>query len=131
MFGLALIAGFIFVYALVSKRLATTWVTGPMLFMVFGFLVGPRALDVVTMELDSELIQLFLEGTLVIVLFTDAAVIDYRAVRREAFLPGRLLGIGLPLTIVTGTLAALVFFDQLGFWPAAVIAVVLAGQAKN
>lgn len=126
MFGLALVAGFIFVYALVSKRLATTWVTGPMLFMAFGVVVGPRALDVVTIGLDSELIQLFLEGTLVIVLFTDAAVIDYRAVRREAFLPGRLLGIGLPLTIVTGTLAAFVFFDQIGFWQAAIIAVILA-----
>jgi NhaP-type Na+/H+ or K+/H+ antiporter len=126
MFGLALVAAFIFAYALISKRLATTWVTGPMLFMVFGYLVGPRALDVVTLGLDNQLIQLFLEGTLVIVLFTDAAVIDFRAVRREAFLPGRLLGISLPLTIVTGTLAALVFFDHLGFWQAVIIAVILA-----
>jgi NhaP-type Na+/H+ or K+/H+ antiporter len=126
MFGLALVAAFILAYALVSKRLSTTSVTGPMLFMVFGYLIGPRALDVVTLGLDSTLVQLFLEGTLVIVLFTDAAVIDTRAVRQEAFLPGRLLGIGLPLTIVAGTLAALVFFDQLGFWQAAIIAVVLA-----
>jgi NhaP-type Na+/H+ or K+/H+ antiporter len=126
MFGLALVAVFILAYALVSKRLSTTSVTGPMLFMVFGYLIGPRALDVVTLGLDSTLVQLFLEGTLVIVLFTDAAVIDTRAVRQEAFLPGRLLGIGLPLTIVAGTLAALVFFDQLGFWQAAIIAVVLA-----
>jgi NhaP-type Na+/H+ or K+/H+ antiporter len=125
-FGLALVAVFIFAYALVSKRLATTSVTGPMLFMIFGILIGPRALDVVTLNLGSNLIQLFLEGTLVIVLFTDAAVIDFRAVRREAFLPGRLLGIGLPLTIVSGTLAALVFFDHLGFWQAAIIAVILA-----
>jgi len=97
-----------------------------MLFMAFGYLVGPRALDVVSIGLGSELVQMFLEGTLVIVLFTDAAVIDVRAVRREAFLPGRLLGIGLPLTIVAGTLAALVFFDHLGFWQALIIAVILA-----
>jgi NhaP-type Na+/H+ or K+/H+ antiporter len=126
MFGLALVALFIFVYALVSKRLATTSVTGPMLFMVFGLLIGPRVLDVMTLDLGSELIQIFLEATLVIVLFTDAAVIDIRAVRKEAFLPGRLLGIGLPMTIVTGTLAVLVFFDHVGFWQAAVIAVILS-----
>jgi NhaP-type Na+/H+ or K+/H+ antiporter len=125
-FGLALVALFIFVYALISKRLATTSVTGPMLFMVFGILIGPRAMDVMTLDLDSNLIQIFLESTLVIVLFTDAAVIDFRAVRREAFLPGRLLGIGLPLTIVTGTLGAFVYFDHLGIWQAAVIAVILA-----
>jgi NhaP-type Na+/H+ or K+/H+ antiporter len=126
MFGLALVAAFIFVYALLSKRLATTSLTGPMLFMVFGYLIGPRALDLLTLGLGDTLIQLFLEGTLVIVLFTDAAVIDIRAVRREAFLPGRLLGIGLPLTIVTGTLATLVFFDQVDFWQAAVVAIILA-----
>jgi NhaP-type Na+/H+ or K+/H+ antiporter len=126
MFGLALVAAFIFVYALLSKRLATTSLTGPMLFMVFGYLIGPRVLDLLTLGLGDTLIQLFLEGTLVIVLFTDAAVIDIRAVRREAFLPGRLLGIGLPLTIVTGTLAVLVFFDQVDFWQAAVVAVILA-----
>lgn len=126
MFGLALVAAFLFAYALVSKRLARTWLTGPLLFMVFGYLVGPRVLDVLTLGLDSALIQIFLEGTLVVVLFTDAAVIDYRAVRREAFLPGRLLGIGLPLTIIAGILAALVFFDHLGFWQAFIIAVILA-----
>lgn len=126
MFGLALFAGFIFAYALVSKRLATTSVTGPMLFVVFGLVVGPKALDLVNLNLGSGFAQLLLEGTLVIVLFSDAAVIDIRAVRKEAFLPGRLLGIGLPLTIVTGVLAALVFFDQLGFWEAAVIAIILS-----
>jgi NhaP-type Na+/H+ or K+/H+ antiporter len=125
-FGLALVAAFVFVYALVSRRLATTSVTGPMLFMFFGILIGPRALDVLTLNLDSNLIQIFLEGTLVIVLFTDAAVINYRAVRSEAFLPGRLLGIGLPLAIVSGTLAAFVYFDHLGIWQAAVIAVILS-----
>ncbi|MFV1971814.1 MAG: cation:proton antiporter, partial [Acidimicrobiia bacterium] len=126
MFSLALFAGFFFAYALVSKRLATTSVTGPMLFMVFGLIVGSRVLDLVTLDLGSGFVQLLLEGTLVIVLFSDAAVIDVRAVRKEAFLPERLLGIGLPLTIASGVLAALVFFDQLGFWEAMVIAVILA-----
>jgi NhaP-type Na+/H+ or K+/H+ antiporter len=125
-FSLALFAGFIFVYALVSKRLSTTSVSGPMLFMVFGLIVGPQALDLINVALDDGFVQLLLEGTLVIVLFSDAAVIDYRAVRREAFLPGRLLGIGLPLTIASGVLASLVFFDQLGIWEALIVAVILA-----
>lgn len=104
----------------------STVFTGPMLFVAFGLIAGPRVLDAVSLNLDSGFVQLLLEGTLVVVLFSDAAVIDVRAVRREAFLPGRLLGIGLPLTIVTGVLTALVFFDQLGFWEAAIIAVILA-----
>lgn len=87
MFSLALFAGLIFAYALVSKRLATTSITGPMMFMVFGLIVGPKALDLVSLGLGSGFVQLLLEATLVIVLFSDAAVIDLRAVRREASLP--------------------------------------------
>ncbi|MEN8041495.1 MAG: sodium:proton antiporter [Actinomycetota bacterium] len=126
MFSLALVAGFTFVYALVSKRLASTWVSAPMLFMAFGLVVGPQALDLVAVDLDDGAIQLLLEGTLVIVLFSDAALIDFGAVRKEAFLPERLLGIGLPLTILSGLLGALVLSDQIGFWEAAVIAIILA-----
>ena len=37
-------------------------------------------------------------------LFADASRIDLRALRREYALPARLLGIGLPLTIVVGAL---------------------------
>lgn len=97
-----------------------------MLFMVLGVVFGPDALGLITVDLDSEFVQLLLEGTLVLVLFADAAVIDLGAVRKEAFLPGRLLGIGLPLTMASGLLAALVFFDQLGFWEALAISVILA-----
>ena len=77
-------------------------------------------------EITNETIQILLEGTLAIVLFSDAVAVDYRAVRSEAFLPGRLLGIGLPLTILAGTAAALLLFPGIGFWGAAVIAIVLA-----
>jgi sodium/hydrogen antiporter len=38
----------------------------------------------------------------------------------------RLLGIGLPLTIVLGALAAGVIFDELTFWEAAIVGVILA-----
>ena len=119
MFSLALFSVALFAYALVSKRVSTTMVTGPMLFAALGLVVGPEGLDIISVELDTEFVQLLLEGTLVLVLFADAAVIDVRAARREAFLPGRLLGIGLPLTMVAGVLAALVLFDQIGVWEAA------------
>jgi NhaP-type Na+/H+ or K+/H+ antiporter len=61
-----------------------------------------------------------------LVLFTDAARIDLRVLRREHDLPIRLLVIGLPLTIVAGTLVAAVMLDTLTFWEAAVLAAILA-----
>ena len=48
--------------------------------------------------------KLLAEATLTLVLFADASRISLRALRREYSVPLRLLGIGLPLTIVAGTL---------------------------
>lgn len=124
--GVILIVLFIIGYALLSKYLATTPITGPILFVAFGILVGPEALDLVTVKLNSDGIQWLLEATLVVILFTDAAIIDVRAVRKNLFVPARLLTIGLVLTIAAGIAAASAMFGDLGFWGAAVVAVVLS-----
>ena len=120
------------VYALFSQRLARSPVTGPMIFTAAGIAVGlileqqgvtDRAM---TTELQSDMVQVLLESTLIIILFSDAVVIDVAAVRKEAFLPGRLLGIGLPLTMVFGTIVAMLVFGDLGVWSAFLIAIILA-----
>ena len=50
--------------------------------------------------------------TLVLVLFTDATRIDLAHLRLEESLPARLLGIGLPLTVAAGALAAWTSFSS-------------------
>ena len=50
--------------------------------------------------------QTLAEATLALVLFCDASRIDLRQLRREVGVPVRLLGIGLPLTIALGAVAA-------------------------
>jgi NhaP-type Na+/H+ or K+/H+ antiporter len=59
-------------------------------------------------------------------LFTDAIRIDLRALRHQATFPARLLAIGLPLTIVFGTIVAVLLFDELTWPEAALVAAVLA-----
>jgi len=66
------------------------------------------------------------EATLALVLFSDAARIELRKLRAERMLPVRLLGIGLPLTIVAGALAAAAIFQALTVTEALVLAIVLA-----
>ena len=61
-----------------------------------------------------------------VVLFTDASRIDLRALRREYSVPARLLGIGLPLTIVAGTLVGGLVLPTVSWAEAAVLAIVLA-----
>ena len=61
-------------------------------------------LGLLDLRLESEQVKLLAEVTLTLVLFADASRISLRALRREFAVPLRLLGIGLPLTIVAGTL---------------------------
>jgi sodium/hydrogen antiporter len=56
------------------------------------------------------------------VLFTDAVRVNRGRLRHESALPTRLLGVGLPLTIVTDTLAGLALFPLLDLWAAATLA---------
>ena len=97
----AFIAVAVLAYALLSKRLASTIVTAPIFFATAGFLAGP-VLGIVDLAMDQELVILLLEAALVMVLFADASSLDMRRWTKEPSLSGRLLGIGLPLTMVAG-----------------------------
>ena len=116
----------VFLFALVSKRAEAGVITAPMVFTAFGFLVGGGVLDVVDLPVDGGLMHDLAEITLVVALFTDAARIDLRRLGRQHDVPIRLLAVGLPLTMVAGTGAAMLLFPDLGLWPAAVLAVILA-----
>lgn len=116
-------------YALVQRRLATTIVTGPMVFVVLGVLASSDVLGII--EVDSSdaivgIVNVLFQGTLALVLFTDAAALNVSAWRKDSELPMRLLGIGLPLTIAFGAVMAAVLFTNLNFWEAAMIGAMIA-----
>jgi NhaP-type Na+/H+ or K+/H+ antiporter len=113
-------------YGALSGRLQSTVISQAMVFVAFGLLVGNRVLDLVGVDTANQYVRLLAEATLALVLFTDAARVNLGTLRREAALPARLLGLGLPLTIVAGTLAGLALFPQLDLWTAAALATVLA-----
>lgn len=113
-------------YATVSKRLSGTVLTMPILLVSAGLLLGPPALGVVDLDLESLPLAVVVEATLALVLFTDAVRIDITQLRKDANLPSRLLGIGLPFTILAGTLAALPLFGEFTLPMAALLAATLA-----
>ena len=121
----AFIAVTVLAYALLSKRLASTVITAPIFFATAGFVAGPL-LGIVDLAMDQELVILLLEAALVMVLFADASSLDIRRWTKEPSLSGRLLGIGLPLTMVAGAAAALVVFGGVEPWQAALVGVMLA-----
>ena len=123
---LVVVAAAVLGYAAISGRLRGSIVTAAMVFVGVGLAVGDSGIGWIDLEISVEAVQVLTTATLTLVLFTDALRIDLPALRREVDLPGRLLGIGLPLTILAGTGLAMLLFDQLALWPAAVLATVLA-----
>jgi NhaP-type Na+/H+ or K+/H+ antiporter len=124
--ALATVAVALLGYAAVSRRLAGTSITAAMIFTGVGLLVGSDALGFVELAPAGETVKLLAEATLALVLFADASRIDVRALRGEVSVPLRLLGIGLPLTLVAGFLVALVVFPELLWAEALLLAVILA-----
>jgi sodium/hydrogen antiporter len=124
--ALALVALALLGVAAVSRRLSGTPITPAILFVAFGLLVGPEVLDGIDVSSSSATVRALAEATLALVLFSDASRIDLGALRRTVGVPVRLLGIGLPLTIALGAVAAAAVFGELTAEEALILAVVLA-----
>lgn len=123
---IALVALALILYAAMSRKVSRLPLTAAMVFVVAGFVLGDDGFGVFRADLGSGAVRTLAEITLAAVLFCDASAIDTRALRHEAALPARLLAVGLPLTILAGTVVALPLFDGLDLFSAAVLAVLLA-----
>jgi len=124
--GLTALAAVVVVYTLVASQLDRWWITGPMVFVAAGLVLGPGGLDVLPFSLGNETILTITELTLALLLFADASAIQLRDVEGDAGLPRRLLFVGLPLTIVAGALLAYLMFPHVGWAAAALVATILA-----
>ena len=95
---LAIVAVLILGYTIVAARLDRRSISGPIVLVTAGALLGPAGLHAIETPATSLPVQILAELTLAILLFTDASTIGLREAGRIARLPGRLLGVGLPLT---------------------------------
>ncbi|MBT2388586.1 cation:proton antiporter [Streptomyces sp. ISL-1] len=120
------VAGVTAAYAMFSRRLASTPLSSAIVFVGTGVLLGPAVLDLVDMQHDAAPIIALLEATLALVLFTDAMTVRRRDLQIGGFLPGRLLGIGLPLSIGAGWLLAWPLLPGLTVWELALVGAILA-----
>ena len=124
--ALVAIALFVLIFGAISGRLEKSVITPPMAYVVYGLLISSAALGLIqSVNITNEVIKVLAEITLALVLFTDASRIQLKLLRQEYNLPLRLLGLGLPITIVLGTLLALLLFPSLSIWDAAVLATIL------
>lgn len=117
--AILLIAGAVFGVVAISGRLYRVWLTEPLVAMALGVAIG--ALVVEPIDLENPVVLTFLELTLALVLFSDAARIDAVKLRQDYAWPVRMLLIGLPLAMVGGSVA----FGLLFGWTYALLAGVI------
>ncbi|MGI9335295.1 MAG: cation:proton antiporter [Gammaproteobacteria bacterium] len=121
-----IVAAAVVVFAIVSKRVERSAVTAPMIFAGLGLVLGPLALGISSLHIEHGFVHVLAELTLILVLFTDAARIDLRLLRKDHDLPVRLLLIGMPLTVGFGFVLATMLLGELSLGACAVLAIILA-----
>jgi NhaP-type Na+/H+ or K+/H+ antiporter len=122
--AVVLVTAAIFLWGTVSARLERADLSAPIVFTLIGALLV--VLGLVDAPSAPVTLKPLLELTLVWVLFSDAARIRLQDFRQGMGLYLRLLGVGLPLTILAGWLLALWLFPGLGLWLALLVAAALA-----
>src|SRR6476646_10211773 len=118
----AVFALLVIVFVSQSTRVGRAHLTGPIVFVASGIVVGL----VLSGGADTTTSRTIAEVTLALTLFHDAAQLQPREVRGDSVSTGRLLLIGLPLTIGAGYLLARGIFPGSSAWLALLLAATLA-----
>lgn len=122
--AIAMMLGVLLLWSLVAAKMRNSPLTGPMVMVSAGLLLSASGVINVA---DGHVAAYFLaELTLIVVLFSDAARIDLRALKTGNRQPLQMLLIGLPGAVALGTLVGLWLFPELGFWSVALLAAILA-----
>jgi sodium/hydrogen antiporter len=116
----------IFLYGLVSRLAERSPVTAPMIFVAIGILASPLGAGILSVKIDAGVVQIVASVTLVLVLFVDASSISVPSLIRERRLPMRLLLIGLPLTMLFGSIAGFLIFQDMRIWVVLLMALILS-----
>jgi NhaP-type Na+/H+ or K+/H+ antiporter len=119
-----LITVVLFLWGVLSGRLERADLTAPIVFVAVGGLFAATGL--VDAPSLTQTLKPLVELTLVWVLFSDAAGVPFGQMREDSGRIARLLGIGLPLTVVAGWALALWLFPSQGVWLTLLVAAALA-----
>ena len=123
---LAILAIFILLYSMIAGRIERSIVSGPIVFVTAGFLFGPMGLGWFEGAAARSDLRMLADFTLALFLFIDASNADLSTLKRNFAIPARLLLLGLPGSIILGFALALVMFNVLTVFEAAILGTMLA-----
>ena len=122
--SITIILATVFLWSMFSARLGRAGISSAMVFVGAGFALT-EIFHVLHAPVEPELVKVVAEITLVWMLFADASSVRMRDFRRDLTVYVRLLGVGLPLTVVLGMLIAGALLG-FGAWPALLVGAALA-----
>ncbi|MDH3807006.1 MAG: cation:proton antiporter [Desulfuromonadales bacterium] len=123
---LGILALFIFCYSLVAGRIERAAASGPIVFVISGFILGPVVFGWFDGSVSRDGIKVLADLTLALILFIDAANVDFSVLKKQFRLPSRMLLVGLPGVIILGALTAAILFNRLSLLEAAILGTMLA-----
>ena len=94
------------IYSLLTKVIAKTSLTLPIIFTGVGYLVSYQVNGLAEPQVLRDSTRLLAEVTLILVLFSDASHVKLERLRENYAIPARMLALGLPLTLALGTAVA-------------------------
>jgi NhaP-type Na+/H+ or K+/H+ antiporter len=119
----ALFALLVILFVSLSVRIGRIDLGGPIIFMASGVVAGQLLNGG---HSDPATIRAVAEVTLALMLFHDAAHLQPRELRADSRFTGRLLLVGLPLTMGAGFLLARGLFPGIGVWLAVLLGAALS-----
>lgn len=123
---LALLAGCALLFSCVAGRLEKTHITGPIVFILFGFVIGPLGFGLLSFKAEAGTLKFLAELTLALVLFIDASGANLKVLKKSSTIPVRMLLIGLPLTLLLGFGCGVALFPEFSVLEVALLATILA-----
>lgn len=125
-FALACFAALLFAYSLISEKVERLSLSGPIVFVAVGVVLGPLGLEWFNPAGNLGNGKLLIDLTLALFLFVDAANANLSVLRKNWRIPGRMLLLGLPVTMLLGAVLALILFPEFSVYEAAMLGVMLA-----
>lgn len=113
-------------WAITSGLLSRVNINGPLLFTAAGYVFANPDWGPLSVNYEAPTIHVIAELTLALLLFADASRVSIAEVKRDARFPARLLGLGLPLSVVLGSLLAAWLLDDVSWALAGFVGATLA-----
>jgi len=113
-------------YALVSEKVSRSFIAPALIFLLLGMALGPFGLHLLDAGAGTEGYTALAQLALTVILFNQAAKLQFDRIRLHGSVTLRLLIVGIPLTVLLGALTAAVLLPVLPWWEAVCLAAIVA-----